>query len=95
MRYFIVTYLQKPNGKYNETVNLDSHVRNRTLSTAAVILDYKERKVVKSRFDDTDFAALHSFFRQHYPDIINGLESKFAALEDIKMELMATVSNNA
>jgi hypothetical protein len=45
-RYMIVTYVQKPNGKYDEVTEFKKHYRMKHIQTAKVILDLAEKKVV-------------------------------------------------
>lgn len=44
----IVSYVQKPNGKYDELTEFKRHYRNSHLQSAKVILDLKERRVIKN-----------------------------------------------
>lgn len=91
MRYFIATYVQKPDGKYSELVKLDSKIRNKDSITATLILDYQNRKVVKARVDgaiERDFDKLSNFYKGHYPQLITALESKYQALKEIQEELV-------
>jgi len=102
MRYFIVTYHQTPAGKYNETIKVDKKIRKKDLNSASVIIDYKDRKIVKSRFegelgdgDRKDFDTINNFYKTHYPDVISQLEAKYIVLDEIvegvKAELKAEV----
>ncbi len=47
-RYMIVTYIQKPNGKWDELTEFKNHVRMKHLQSAKVILDFKDKKVIKN-----------------------------------------------
>lgn len=47
-RYMIVTYIQKPNGKYDEVTVFKKHYRMTHLQSAKVILDLADKKVVKN-----------------------------------------------
>jgi hypothetical protein len=47
-RYMIVTYVQKPNGKYNEVTEFKRHYRMKHIQSAKVILDLADKKVVKN-----------------------------------------------
>ena len=98
MRYLVVSYAQQVNGKYNETPSVMSKIKNNTLMTAAVIIDYKERKIVKSRFREKDgspardFDTINDFYKQHYGDAISALEAKYEILEsvgDVVKEVLA------
>lgn len=77
MRYFIVNYYQKANGKMDENTTVAKRVKMRDLQSAAVILDFKECKVVKASLAGTvvprDFQRIASFYHQHYPNVIERL----------------------
>jgi hypothetical protein len=47
-RYMIVSYVQKPNGKYDEVTEFKKHYRMKHIQTAKVILDLEDKKVVKN-----------------------------------------------
>jgi hypothetical protein len=47
-RYMIVSYVQKPNGKYDEVTEFKRHYRMKHVQTAKVILDLADKKVVKN-----------------------------------------------
>ena len=47
-RYMIVTYIQKPNGKYDEVTEFKKHYRMKHSQTAKVILDLADKKVIKN-----------------------------------------------
>lgn len=77
MRYFIVNYLEKPNGKMDESTTVSNKVKMRDWQSAAVILDFKECKVLKSSLGGVvvpkDFQKISSFYYQHYPNVIKRL----------------------
>ena len=90
MRYFIATYYSKPTGKVNESVKVDSKVRMKDLQGASVIIDYKERKIVKSNFEEElgadmkhDFDTINNFYKEHHPQIISQLEAKYQILAEV------------
>jgi hypothetical protein len=47
-RYMIVSYVQKPNGKYDEVTEFKKHYRMKHVQTAKVILNLADKKVVKN-----------------------------------------------
>ena len=47
-RYMMVTYVQKPNGKYDEVTEFKRHYRMKHIQSAKVILDLADKKVVKN-----------------------------------------------
>lgn len=91
MRYFVVEYLQQPDGKYNEKASVESRIRDKQMTRAMVILDYKERKIIKLRADlaagPRDFDRVSNFYKQNYRKVIESLENGFALMEEISNEL--------
>lgn len=79
MRYFIVRYLRKPTGQMDELVAVSKKIKLSDAASAAVILDFKSRRVEKAHLDGTtlprDFDRIRSFYAQHYPGIIRDLEA--------------------
>jgi len=47
-RYMIITYYQKPNGKWDEITEFKNTLKMRHIQTAKVILDFKDKKCVKN-----------------------------------------------
>jgi hypothetical protein len=47
-RYMIVTYIKKPNGKYDEVTEFKRHYRTKHVQSAKVILDLKDKIVIKN-----------------------------------------------
>lgn len=77
MRYFIVTYYTKPNGKVDEATTVAKKVKTKDMQCASVILDFKDCSVLKSSMGGVvvprDFQKIASFYHQHYPNIIERL----------------------
>jgi hypothetical protein len=77
MRYFLITYLGKPNGQIDEQVSYAKRLRDSDLSTVNVILDYREQKLVKCVVQgqrvDTDFERMNDYYSKVYPEIIQQL----------------------
>lgn len=85
MRYFLVQYFRRPTGRMDETVSVARRLRDRDLQTAAVILDFERRAVIKASFDGAvvpkDFDRIVSYYRGHYRNYVDQL------LEDNNLEL--------
>lgn len=47
-RYMIVTYMLKPNGKWDEITEFKNHYRMKHIQSAKVILDLEQKKIVKN-----------------------------------------------
>ena len=78
MRYLVITFLRKPDGKIDEQVEITKTLKERDITTANIILDFKEKKVEKSTIQgqviDTDWDTIVSHYKQIYPDYIEELE---------------------
>ena len=48
MRYFIITYYTKPDGRIDEETQVSNRIRSRDLQCANIILDFKEQRVEKA-----------------------------------------------
>jgi hypothetical protein len=86
MRYFVVEYYQRPDGKYDEKAMLEERIKPKTLQRAMVILDYQDRKIVKLRADlaagPRDFDRISTFFKNNrYGEVIGKLEEKYQLLD--------------
>jgi len=80
MRYFIVTYYMKADGKHDEAVNVTTRLSKTVERTANVILDFKERKVIKARMEqpiERDWLLIKSYYEKIYQAIIQTLEKEY------------------
>lgn len=79
MRYFIVRYVRTPAGQMDELVEVSKNLRLRDHSYAAVILDFKQRRVEKAHLDGVtvpkEFSRIRDFYHQHYRALIERLEA--------------------
>lgn len=77
MRYLILTYVTRPNGKIDEQMQLARNIKRRDLQTGNVILDFRELKVVKSSMGGQqvpkDFDRIVAYYYQHYANTIDRL----------------------
>lgn len=83
MRYFLITYIKKPDGGTDETVAIGRNLKRNDLATASVILDFKEQKVVKATFGgetaEKNWSRIRDFYYPHYPKYIDLLEQAHRA----------------
>ena len=64
-RYMIVTYYLKPNGKHDEITEFKNHVKMKHTQTAKVILDLKEKKVIKNGLNpEAGFDDMLEFYKR-------------------------------
>jgi hypothetical protein len=77
MRYFILTYYKKADGKIDESAEVSKRVRPKDYQTANVILDFKDLSVLQCRMGDVqvpkDWERVLGYYYQHYPAIIERL----------------------
>ena len=77
MRYLLLTYVTRPNGKIDEQMEISRRVKQRDLQMSNVILDFKELKVVKCSMSGTviprDWDRIVSYYHQHYASTIERL----------------------
>jgi hypothetical protein len=61
----LVTYVQKPNGKWDELTEFRNSVRTKHLQTAKIILDFKEKKCVKNGLNpEAGFDDMLEFYKR-------------------------------
>ena len=64
----------------DEVVSIARRIRTRDLQSAAVILDFKTRTVVKCSMDGVvvpkDWQRIRDFYHQHYSQVIDDLEKR-------------------
>jgi len=78
MRYLIINYYRRANGQMDEVVTVAKRTKNRDIQSAAVILDFQTRCVVKCSMDGVvvpkDWLRIRDFYHQHYSQVIDDLE---------------------
>lgn len=87
MRYLILTYYKKPDGRIDEAMQVSRNLKSRDIQTANVILDFKKLEVVKATMGGVtvprDFNRIVEYYMQHYENVIkrlfqeNGYEVEF------------------
>jgi len=77
MRYLVLTYYKKADGKIDEAMTLARNLKQRDLQTGSVILDFKKLQVVKCSMGGTvvprDWDRIVTYYHQHYESTINRL----------------------
>jgi hypothetical protein len=80
VRYFLITYIRKPNGQIDEQVEVSKKLRERDITMCNVILDFKEKTVEKCVIDgarmDTGWDNLYGYYQRIYPAIMERLETE-------------------
>lgn len=74
----MITFARQPGGAIDEQVGFSKKIRPVDLQTCNVIVDYKEKKIVKCIIEgkqvDTDFDKMNEYYKKVYPDLIAQLE---------------------
>lgn len=77
MRYMIIRYVRKPDGKMDEHMTVSKRLRPRDSQTAAVILDFQRLTVVQASLAGTtvpkDFDRIVKYYHQYYASTIERL----------------------
>ena len=77
MRYLILTYYKKADGKIDETMAVSRNLKTRDIQTANVILDFKTLSVLKCSMGGEqvprDWDRIVSYYHQHYAATIERL----------------------
>ena len=77
MRYLILTYYKKADGKIDEAMTLARNLKQRDLQIGSVILDFKKLQVVKANLNGEsvpkDFNRIVEYYMQHYKSTIERL----------------------
>lgn len=80
MRYFLITFSRKPNGQIDEMIAVSKKVKKSDTTNCNVIMDFAEKKVLKSiienKHHDTTFDKLRDYYVKIYPNLIEQLEKE-------------------
>lgn len=65
----IVTYVKKPNGKWDEITEFKNSIKQKHMQTAKVILDFKEKKcVINSLNKEAGYGDMLEFYKRQLGD---------------------------
>ena len=68
-RYMIVTYVKKPNGKWDELTEFKNSLKQKHIQSAKVILDFKEKKcVINSLNKEAGYDDMLEFYKRQLGD---------------------------
>jgi hypothetical protein len=68
-RYMLVTYVQKPNGLWDELTDFKKNLKTKDLTTAKVILDFRDKKVVKNSLNpEAGYEDMLEFYKRMLGD---------------------------
>ena len=90
MRYLILTYYKKADGKIDETAAVSKTLKKNDIQTANVILDFQQQQVVRARVGEQaiplDWDRIVSYYYQYYANIIERLFTENGHFISIKAE---------
>jgi len=99
MRYLILTYYTKADGKIDEAMTLARNLKQRDLQTGSVILDFKKLQVVKAQLNGAsvpkDFNRIVEYYMQHYKSTIERLFKENGYEIDYKVKETSDVSGTS
>lgn len=89
MRYFVVEYLQQKDGKYNERASVQKQIKPNMMQRAMVILDFKDRKIVKLRAEtgvgERNFDRISEFYKGNgYDKVIGQIEAGYEIIKEVE-----------
>jgi len=77
MRYMLITYFRKADGKIDEVMTVSKNVKTKDIQTCSVILDFKKLEVVKCTLEGQnlpkDWDKIITYFYQYYESTITRL----------------------
>jgi len=77
MRYLLLTYYKKPDGKIDEVMAVAKNLKRSDHQTCNVILDFRRLEVVKCTMNGTsvprDWDRVVGYYHQHYASTIERL----------------------
>lgn len=93
----MITYIKKPDGQVDEATTLTTSLKRKDLATASVILDFRQKKIVKASFSGTlaekNWDRIRDFYYEYYPKYIDLLEAAYETIEEVQNQ-EATTENN-
>lgn len=79
MRYFLITYIRKPDGQLDECTEVSRRIRPKDLQMCSVILDFQDQKVVIASLNGVVvpkvWERVVEYYRPYYKDIFESLET--------------------
>jgi len=86
MRYFLITFIKRPDGRIDEETQTVNRLKNKDLVGANVILDFFKEELVKCRMTEgnipVDWNTVVGYYSKHYGDTFAQLVRANAELEE-------------
>ena len=90
MRYLMLTYYYKADGKIDEGMTVSNNIKRKDWQTASVILDFRDQKVLKASLRDNtipkDWDRIVGYYYPFYTSIMERLFTENGHAVDIKVE---------
>ncbi len=81
MRYLLITFYKKRSGKVDEQATVARNLNKTALTTANIIFDWKERKILRCFVDgnvmDKDWNRLETYYRPIYQNVFEELDKMY------------------
>jgi hypothetical protein len=98
MRYLLITYIKKPDGQVDEATTISKSLKSKDLAMSSVILDFKDKKILKASFSGTlaekRWDKIRDFYYEYYPKYIDLLEAAYQTIEEVQNQVSAETKNN-
>jgi hypothetical protein len=62
-------WLNPDNIQLDEDIKLMKNVKMNALATSSIVLDLKNKKVIKNRLGDGDYEVVVNYFMENYPEL--------------------------
>jgi hypothetical protein len=102
MRYFLITYFKRPNGKIDEVTSVAKKLRPKDIQMSNVILDFRDMKVLAANMNGTsvpkDWDKVHNYYYQFYENTFKRLHEengRVAIIEDAPNNTVDSSSNQS
>jgi len=97
MRYLLIMYIKTPGGQVDEATTLTKSLKRKDLASSSVILDFKEKKIIKASFSGTlaekNWDKIRDFYYEYYPKYIDLLEAAYETIEEVQNQEATTEIN--
>jgi hypothetical protein len=95
VRYLLISFLRRTGGQIDEMVAVSKRVQTSDMNSCNVILDFADKKVVKSVIEgkqhDGDFDRMRDYYVKVYPNLIEQLEREAKMTKD-QEKLLAKIA---
>lgn len=80
MRYLVITYVTKPDGKIDEVMTVTKNLKKNDITMANVIMDFKLRKLDRCFVDrkkvDASWDTVYAYYSELYPASVSRLAAE-------------------